>query len=59
MKERAGTQTYAQIHACMHTYIGMGIFGLSPEFRLFDGPRGHSRDSSKFGEKISICICTL
>ena len=34
----------------------MGIFLLSPEFRLFDGPRGHSRDSSKYRENVFMCI---
>ena len=37
-------------------YSGMGIFRLSPEFRLFDGAQGHSRDSFKFGE-VFMCIC--
>ena len=39
-----------------HNSSGMGIFRLSPEFRLFDGPQGHSRESSKFGEKNFMCI---
>ena len=37
----------------------MGIFQLSPEFQLFDGPQGHSQDLSEFGEKIWMYICTL
>ena len=38
---------------------GMGIVWLSPEFRLFDGPQGHSRDSPKLGEKMFMCIRSL
>ena len=30
----------------------MGIFWLLPESGFFDGPRGHSRDLSKFAEKV-------
>ena len=37
----------------------MEIFPLSPEFRLLDGTPDHSRDSSNFGEKMFMCICTL
>ena len=37
----------------------MRIFRLLPEFRLFDGPRGHSRDPSKFAEKSCMSVCTL
>ena len=38
---------------------GMGIFPLLLEFRLFNGPQGYwtySQDSSKFAEKIFMCI---
>ena len=43
-------------HQHHHHHPGMGIFRLSPEFRLFDGPRGRSRDSSKYWEKVFTCV---
>ena len=36
---------------------GWGIIRLSPVCRLFGGPWGHSRDSSKLGEKSLMFIC--
>ena len=35
---------------------GIGVIWFSSEFRLFDGPRGHSRDSSKLGENLFLCV---
>ena len=37
---------------------GTGIFQVLPEFQLFEGPRSHSQDSSKFYEKI-LYLCGL